>query len=94
MPGRPNAIPPPLFERAVLLALRLVLRITGFSIATAPGDFVPEDPTGRVEQALREADEVVAELKALLVHRQPLHFEIQDVLAELLEEEAGAPSPR
>jgi hypothetical protein len=92
VPGRPNAIPPPLFERAVLLALRLVTRMPGFSIATAPGDFVPEDPTGRVEQALRETDEVVAELKALLVHRQPLHFEIQDVLAELLEEEAGPAS--
>ena len=94
VPGRPNAIPPALFERTVLLALRLVTRLPGFSIATAPGDFVPEDPTGRVEQALREADEIVAELRALLVHRQPLHFEIQDVLAELLEEEAGAPSPR
>lgn len=90
VPGRPNAIPPPLFERAVLLALRLLTRIPGFSIATAPGDFVPEDPTGRIEQALREADEVVAELRALLVHRQPLHFEIQDVLAELLEAEAEA----
>lgn len=94
VPGRPNAIPPLLFERAVLLALRLVTRITGFSIATAPGDFVPEDPTGRVEQALREVDEIVAELRALLVHRQPLHFEIQDVLAELLEEEADTASRR
>jgi hypothetical protein len=89
--GRPNAIPASLFERAVLLALRLVTRIPGFAIATAPGDFVPEDPTGRVEQALREADEIVAELRALLVHRQPLHFEIQGVLAELLDEEAGPP---
>ncbi|MBK6406356.1 MAG: hypothetical protein IPF66_15725 [Holophagales bacterium] len=94
VPGRPNAIPPILFERAVLLALRLVTRITGFSIATAPGDFVPEDPTGRVEQVLREVDEVVAELRALLIHRQPLHFEIQDVLAELLEEEADSASRR
>ncbi len=93
VPGRPNAIPPALFERAVLLALRLVTRIPGFAIATAPGDFVSEDPTGRIEQALREADEVVAELKALLVHRQPLHFEIQGVLAELLDEESG-PSSR
>lgn len=90
MAGRPNAVPPMLWERAVLVALRLVTRIAGFSIATAPGDFVPEDPTGRVEQALREVDEVVAELRALLVHRQPLHFEIQTVLAELLAEEAEA----
>ena len=90
--GRPNAIPPALFERAVLLALRLVTRLPGFSIATAPGDFVPEDPTGRIEQALRETDEVVAELRALLVHRQPLHFEIQDVLAELLAEESEGAS--
>ncbi len=88
VPLRPNAIPPPLFERALLLALRLLTRIPGFSIATGPGDFVAEDPTGRVEQALREADEVVAELRSLLVHRQPLHFEIQDVLAELLEAES------
>lgn len=92
VPGRPNAVPPELFERAVLLALRLVTRLPGFSIATGPADFVPEDPTGRIEQALREADEVDAELKALLVHRQPLHFEIQSVLAELLEEEAEPPS--
>jgi hypothetical protein len=92
VPGRPNAIPPPIFERSVLLALRLVTRIPGFSIATAPGDFVPEDPTGRIEQALREVDEIAAELRALLVHRQPLHFEIQDVLAELLEEETGTAS--
>ena len=68
-------------------------RIPGFAIATAPGDFVPEDPTGRIEQALREADEVVAELRALLVNRQPLHFEIQGVLAELLDEERE-PAPR
>ena len=88
VPLRPNAIPPPLFERALLLALRLLTRIPGFSIATGPGDFVAEDPTGRVEQALREADEVVAELRSLLVQRQPLHFEIQDVLAELLEAES------
>jgi hypothetical protein len=87
VPGRPNAIPSVLFERAVLLALQLVTRIPGFSIAVAPGDFVPEDPTGRIEQALREADEIVAEARALLVHRQPLHFEIQEVLAELLEGE-------
>ncbi|MFN7987833.1 MAG: hypothetical protein U0529_10195 [Thermoanaerobaculia bacterium] len=93
VPGRPNAIPPQLWERAVLLALRLVNRIPGFSIATAPADFVPEDPTGRVEQALREADEVVAELRSLLVHRQPLHFEIQEVLAELLDEESEASRP-
>ncbi|MCL4806538.1 MAG: hypothetical protein KJ062_01880 [Thermoanaerobaculia bacterium] len=92
VPGRPNAIPPALYERSVLLGLRLVTRIPGFSIATAPGDFVPEDPTGRVEQALRETDEVVAELRSLLVHRQPLHFEIQDVLAELLEAESEAAS--
>lgn len=88
--GRPNAIPPELWERSVLLALRLLTRVPGFSFASAPGDFVPEDATGRIEQALRETDEVVAELRALLVHRQPLHFEIQEVLAELLEEEAGA----
>jgi len=91
VPGRPNAVPPALYERAVLLALRLLTRLPGFSIATGPGDFVPEDPTGRIEQALREADEVGAELKALLVHRQPLHFEVQSVLAELLEEEAEKP---
>lgn len=94
VPGRPNAIPPALFERSVLLGLRLVTRIAGFSLATAPGDFVPEDPTGRVEQALRETDEIVAELRSLLVHRQPLHFEIQDVLAELLAEEAETAARR
>ncbi len=93
-PGRPNAIPPALWERAVVLALRLVLRIPGFSLCTAPGDFSPEDPTARIDETLREVERIEAELRTILFHRQGLHAEMQGILLEVLEEESLSPGSR
>lgn len=92
--GRPNAVPRLLWERTVLLAFRLVTRIPGFSVCSGPGDFLPADPTARIEETLREVERIEAELKTLLFQRQGLHWEIQQVLAEIMEEEGAAPASR
>lgn len=92
--GRPNALPRLLWERTVLLAFRLVTRLPGFSVCEGPGDFVPEDPTGRIAEALRETERLEAELRTLLFQRQGINWEIQQVLAELMEEDADRTPPR
>ncbi len=88
-PGRPNAIPPLLWEKAILLSLRLATRIPGFSICSGPGDFEPDDPAGRIQEALHACEEIVGELRALLFHRQPFHWEVHQILAEMMAEESG-----
>ncbi len=90
LPGRPNAIPQPMWDRIVTLAYRMLVRIPGFSICANPADFNPDDPTERIERLLDEVNEMVASLRAMLFHRQPIHREISQVLAEILLEEAGS----
>lgn len=93
-PGRPNALPRLLWERTVLLAFRLVTRLPAFSICEGPGDFVPGDPTARISEALKEVERIEVELKTLLFQRQGINWEIQQVLAEIMEEETGRTPPR
>jgi hypothetical protein len=85
--GRPNAVPDGLWERALLLALRLVTRVTGFSVAAGPADFDPLFREEKLERILPEIVGILAELQSLLFERQPLHLEIQQVLAEIREDE-------
>lgn len=89
-PGRPNAIPDPLWERALLLALRLVTRVPGFSVAAGPADFDPLFREEKLERILPEVVEILAELHSLLFDRQPLHLEIQQILAEIREDERAS----
>jgi hypothetical protein len=84
--NRPNAIPDPLWERTLLLALRLVTRVPGFSVAAGPEDFDPLFREEKIERILPEIVEILAELHALLFDRQPLHLEIQQILAEVRED--------
>jgi hypothetical protein len=88
--GRPNAVPGTLWERALLLALRLVTRVPGFSVATGPSDFDPLFREEKLERILPEVVSILAELQALLFERQAVHLEIRQVLAEVLEDEASA----
>lgn len=88
--GRPNAIPEALWHRALLLALRLVTRHPGFSVAAGPADFDPLFREEKLERILPEVVSILAELQALLFGRQPVHLEIQQVLAEIREEERSA----
>jgi hypothetical protein len=85
--NRPNAIPNRLWERALLLGLRLVTRVTGFSVAAGPADFDPLFREEKLERILPEIVGILAELQSLLFERQPLHLEIQQVLAEIREDE-------
>jgi len=89
-PGRPNAVPDGLWERALLLALRLVTRVPGFSVAAGPADFDPLFREEKLERILPEIVEILAELQSLLFERQPLHVEIQQVLAEIREDERAS----
>lgn len=93
-PGRPNAVPDGIWERALLLGLRLVTRVAGFSVAAGPADFDPLFREEKLERILPELVGILAELQSLLLERQPLHLEIQQVLAEIREDErsSGAPS--
>ncbi len=86
-PGRPNAIPDALWGRALALALRLVARVPGFSVAAGPSDFDPLFREEKLERILPEVGAVLAELRALLFARQSLNLEIQQVLAELREDD-------
>ncbi|MCM3876430.1 MAG: hypothetical protein NEA02_08430 [Thermoanaerobaculia bacterium] len=88
--GRPNAVPDGLWERALLLALRLVTRVTGFSVAAGPADFDPLFREEKLERILPEIVEILAELQSLLFGRQPIHLEIQQVLAEIREDERSS----
>jgi hypothetical protein len=85
--GRPNAIPDSLWERAILLALRLVTRAPGFSVASGPADFDPFFREEKLERIVPEVVSILAEVQALLLDRQALHLEIQQILAELREDE-------
>lgn len=88
--SRPNAVPDGLWERALLLVLRLVTRVTGFSVAAGPADFDPLFREEKLERILPEVLEILAELQSILFERQPLHLEIQQVLAEVLEDERSS----
>ena len=88
--SRPNAVPDGLWERALLLALRLVTRVTGFSVAAGPADFDPLFREEKLERILPEIVGILAELQSLLFERQPLHLEIQQVLAEIREDERSS----
>jgi hypothetical protein len=92
--SRPNAVPDGLWERALLLALRLVTRVTGFSVAAGPADFDPLFREEKLERILPEIVGILAELQSLLFERQPLHLEIQQVLAEIREDERASGAPR
>ena len=85
--GRPNAVPETLWERAVLLALRLVTRVAGFSVAASPADFDPLFREEKLERIVPEVVSLLAELQSLLFERQSVHLEIQQVLAEIRESE-------
>jgi hypothetical protein len=84
---RPNAVPETLWERAVLLALRLVTRVAGFSVAASPADFDPLFREEKLERIVPEVVSLLAELHSLLFERQSVHLEIQQVLAEIQESE-------
>lgn len=88
--NRPNAIPDALWERALLLALRLVTRVPGFSVAAGPADFDPLFREEKLERILPEVVAILAELSAILFERQPLHLEIQQILAEIHEDERSS----
>ena len=85
--GRPNAVPEALWERAVLLALRLVTRVAGFSVAVSPADFDPLFREEKLERIVPEVVSLLAELQSLLFERQSVHLEIQQVLAEIRQSE-------
>ncbi len=87
---RPNAIPESLWERAVLLALRLVTRIAGFSIAASAADFDPLFREEKLERVVPEVASLLAELQSLLFARQSVHLEIQQILAEIQESERSS----
>lgn len=93
---RPNALPEALWKRALLLALRLATRISGFSICSSPADYDDKHPTEKLERLVDEVERIGAEARGLLFGRQGMNLEIQHVLAELLTEKLtdSTPTPR
>ena len=88
--NRPNALPDALWDRAILLGIRLVTRVTGFSVATGPADFDALFREEKLERILPETVRILSELQSLLFERQPIHVEIQQVLAEIGEDERSS----
>lgn len=89
-PDRPNAVPDGLWDRALLLALRLVTRVAGFSVAAGPADFDPLFREEKLERILPEVVGILAALQSLLFERQAIHVEIQQILAEVGEDERAS----
>ncbi|HMA29948.1 MAG TPA: hypothetical protein VKS23_08795 [Thermoanaerobaculia bacterium] len=92
--GRPNALPEALWERAVVLALRLVTRVAGFSVAASPADFDPLFREEKLERIVPEVVSLLAEVQSLLFERQSVHLEIQQVLAEIQAAERSSEARR
>ena len=90
---RPNSIPYEIWVEVLSLALRLTAGGPGFGLdagepagAAAPGG----DGTQLVnplDAVLAQAEDLVRRLRGLLFERQPVHVEIQSVIAELLAEQ-------
>ena len=90
---RPNGIPDLLWNRALLLALRMRTRVQGFSFCSTPGDYDEAHPLAKVEAVLQEVGLIEKEVRSLLFHRQPIHLEIQQVLSEIAEEDTPPDRP-
>lgn len=85
-PERPNAIPDPLWKRAILLAMRLGTRVEGFSFCAHPADYEESHPRAKLESLLQDVDLLGQQLRSLLFNRQGINLEIQQVLSEVLAE--------
>ncbi|MGE5277581.1 MAG: hypothetical protein ACM3SU_11345 [Acidobacteriota bacterium] len=86
---RPNAIPDALWKRALLLGLRLAIRLPGFSLCATPADYDDAHPTEKIERLGNEVELLAAEARGLLLGRQGMNLEIQHVLAELATEKVS-----
>lgn len=92
-PGRPNALPDDLWNRVLLLALRLAARGPYFGLTQDPGGTVAwneANPAAHLDEVLAEGEDVLRQLSAILFQRQLVHAEIREVIAELLREGGGA----
>ena len=87
-PERANGIPDPLWKRAILLAMRLVTRVQGFSFCAHPADYDDVHPFAKIEAVLQETDLLGQQLRSLLFNRQGINLEIQQVLSEVLAEKS------
>jgi hypothetical protein len=83
---RPNAIPDPLWKRAILLGVRLSTRVPGFSLCANPADYDAAHPRAKLEAVLQEIDLIEQQLRSILFERQSMNLEVQQVLSELAQE--------
>jgi hypothetical protein len=81
------ALPEELWRECLRIAFRLVSRRRGFGYCTSASDFDPEFPAGRLGEVEADCEKVLARLRSVLFHRQPLNIEIQSVIEEMLAEE-------
>ena len=91
--GRPNAVPDDLWNRILLLALRLASRGPHFGLTPEPGGTVAwneANPAAHLDDVLAEGEDVLRQLSAILFQRQLVNAEIREVIAELLREGGGA----
>ncbi len=83
-PNRPNPIPEELWQQILRLAWRLVARGPGFGLGDN-GAFDTSYPAIHLEQISGEIADFGRRLRLILFRRQPVHFEVHSVIAELLE---------
>ena len=80
--NRPNALPDELWQAALGLAWQLVGR-SGFALKP-DGGFDSDQPARHVTEVQKLTDALLRQLRLLLFRRQPQHYEIHSLIAEIL----------
>ena len=89
-PERPNAIPPSIWNEAMVLGLQMITNIDGFSICADHADFGASYPAARTELLVRRAREILREIDVLLFSKTERNAEIRAALDLILTEKLPA----
>ena len=80
--NRPNALPEELWQASLDLAWCLIGR-SGFGLGT-DGEFQEDQPNIHLAEVQKRVDGLLRQLRLVLFRRQPQHYEIHSLIAELL----------
>ncbi|MCL5270123.1 MAG: hypothetical protein M1457_06145, partial [bacterium] len=83
---RPNAIPAPLWNEAMLLGLQLVTQFENFSFCANHGDFDPAVPSARIEPLMRRVEEMGRRIDTALFGLTARNAEVRQALERVLRE--------
>ncbi|MEM7355941.1 MAG: hypothetical protein AAF657_34310 [Acidobacteriota bacterium] len=87
--NRPNSLPDELWQQALDLAWQLVGR-TDFGIESQDDDR-EKQPSVYLQEIDKRVHSMLSQLRLVLFRRQPMHYEIQSLIAEVLSSEVSEP---